>query len=172
MTVTNPTDPMNMSRRVPARVEVFQLRPAVAIINMKRYAVRCPRSLISNADTSDYVQALKQYGLYAGVLHSAYWITKRQTKKGPVISQDNIKGSYINHHLRHFMHQLESFFQLVSDPFRPLCLKPIKDIAKEWTDLPTNTQTWPFTSSSYLFPFFRHGIGMQLAGHIAHLTRR
>ena len=27
-----------------------------------------------------------------------------------VISQDNIKGFYINRHVRHFMHQLEPFF--------------------------------------------------------------
>jgi hypothetical protein len=66
-------------------------------------AVRCPRSLISNADTSDCVQAMKQYGLYAGVLCFAYWFAKRQTKKGPIISQDNIKGSYINCCVRHFM---------------------------------------------------------------------
>lgn len=72
------------------------------------------------ADTSDCVQAKTQYGLDAGVLHFAYWIAKRQTKKGPIISKDNIKGSYINRHVRHFMHQLEPFFQLVSNLFRTL----------------------------------------------------
>jgi hypothetical protein len=77
-------------------------------------------------------------GLTRGYYIFPYWIAKRQTKKGPIISQANSKGSYIDRHVHHFMHRPNPFFKLVSDSFRPLRLKPIKDIGKEGTDLPTN----------------------------------
>ncbi|KAH8083517.1 hypothetical protein HD553DRAFT_324430 [Filobasidium floriforme] len=43
-----------------------------------------------------------KYGPDAGILHFVYWIAKGQARRVPIVSLDNIKGSYANRTVRTF----------------------------------------------------------------------